>query len=155
MVGCWGLVLGTSLTWWAVRMGPGAPPAPALLTQVISRSQTAEAPTEAPLHGGDHGGFGSAEPPEGAGQAAAPPPSSTRAPQRPIASSVQKRTAFQAGDDPVRALRVPVLGSLLTVQKARQRPAHRDTQRAGRPRGAPGKSARSHTRAGPSQQARG
>ena len=37
MAGCCGLVLGTSLTWWAVRTDPVAPPIPELLvSRVVS-----------------------------------------------------------------------------------------------------------------------
>ena len=92
--------------------------------------------------------FGSAEPLEEAEQTAGPPTSSTSAPQMPMGQSVDKRTAFQAGNDPARTLLVPARGSQLTAQKERQLPAHRYTQRSGRPRGAPGKSSRSHTRGG-------
>ena len=155
LIGCCSLVLGTSLAGWVLQRGPAAPPAPALLTRAISLPRTPDVPTEAPLRGDSLEGFGSAEPPEGTGHAAPLPTSGPSAPQMPLGPSVDKRTAFQAGDDPAHASLVPAPVSQLTVQKERQLPGHRSTQRAGRPRGAPGKSSRSHTRAGTSPQAPG
>jgi len=153
ILGCWGLVLGASLVWW---VAPLDPPAPALrLSQAVSLPQPPDVPTAAPRRGDDHRGFESAATPERAGQAAGPPTSSTSVPQMPRGQSVDKRTAFQAGDDPARTLLVPAPGSQLTAQKARQFPVHRYSQRSGRPRGAPGKPSRTHPRGGTSQQAPG
>ena len=85
---------------WSGILGPGVadeshlvggtnrcrePPAPAPALEGGSPDLgPAKAPTEARRrsHGGDHGGFGSAEPPEGAGQAAAPPQGPARARHR-------------------------------------------------------------------------
>jgi hypothetical protein len=156
MTGCAGLVLGTGLVWWVVRTGPAASPTLALLvSRVVSPASRAPGmPAEVPIYGDHHAGFGSAEPPEAAAPATGPPESSTSAPQMPMESSVDRHTASPAGDDPERAL-LPAPVPHLTAHKERQPLPHRPTQRAGRPRGTPGKSARPHNRLGTAQQAPG
>ena len=60
MVGCGGLVLGTSLAWWTVRTGPAAPPTLELLvSRVVSvPPRVPSVSTETPMDGDHHGGFG-------------------------------------------------------------------------------------------------
>jgi hypothetical protein len=156
MAGCWGLVVGTSLAWWAIRTGPWAPRTPVLLvSRAVSPSRAPGVPTEEAPRGGDqHGGFGSIEPQEKAGHAAGLPEPSASASQMPTGQSEDRGTASQAGDGPERVL-VSAPVQRLTAQKERQLPVHRHTQRSGRPRGAPGKPSRSHTRLGTHQQAPG
>lgn len=147
MGGCCGLVLGTSLTWWAVWTRPAAPPTPELLvSRVVSPPpRIPSVPTETPIRGEHHGGFGRAEPPE---------PSASE-PQMQTGPSVDRTRASQAGDDLERALLMPAPVQHLTAQKERQPPARKHLQRSGRPRGEPGKSSRPHPRPGTSQQAPG
>jgi hypothetical protein len=156
MIGCCGLVLGTSLTWWAMWTGPAVPPTPELLvSRLVSPPRTSSVPTETHIRGDHHGGFGRAEPPEPAVHAAEPPEPGAGAPQIHPGQSVDESTAAQAGDAPERARLMPAPAQHLTAQKERQPPARRHTQRAGRPRSEPGKPARAHTRPGTSQQAPG
>jgi|SoiMetStandDraft_2_1073263.scaffolds.fasta_scaffold61882_1 hypothetical protein len=156
IAGCCGLVVGTSLAWWAMRTGPRVPLTPALLvSRAVSLPRAPGVPTEAPRRGDQHRGFGKVESQEEAGHAASPPESSASAAQMQTGQSVDRSTASQVGDGPERALLVPAPVQRLTAQKERQPPVHRHTQRSGRPRGAPGKSSRPHTRLGTSQQAPG
>jgi hypothetical protein len=155
MVGCCGLVLGTSLAWWAMRTGPAAPPTPALLvSRAVSLPPRAPGvPNEAPIRGDHHAGFGRTEPQEAAETAAGPLEPSAIARQIQTEQAVDRHTASQAGDDPERALLMPASVQPLTAQKELQLPARRHTPRAGRPRA--GKSSRPHTKPGTSQQAPG
>jgi len=156
MAVCCGLVVGTSLAWWAIRMGPWAPHTPALLvSRAVSPSRAPGMPDEAPRRGDQHGGFRSIEPQEEAGHAAGLPEPSASAPQMPTGQSADRSTASQIGDGPEGALLVPAPVQRLTAQKERQPPIHRYTQRSGRPRGAPGKTSRPHARLGTNQQAPG
>jgi hypothetical protein len=154
MVGCCGLVLGTSLTWWAVRVGPTAPPVPAPLVPraVTPLPRAPGVPVEASGRLDHNGGFGRAERQEAAVHAAGPLESSTSAPQIQMEPSVARDTASQAGDDPERALLVPAPVRHFTAQKEHQPPAYRYTPRSGRPRAAPGKPSRPHTRPETGQQ---
>jgi hypothetical protein len=122
-------------------------PTPELLvSRVVSPPpSTPSVPTETPIRGDHQGGFGRAEPPE----------PSASAPRMPMEQSVDGSIATQAEDAPERTLLMLAPVQPLTVQKERQPPARRHTQRAGRPRGEPGKPSRSHTRLGTSQQAPG
>lgn len=157
MVGCCGLVLGTSLAWWVMRTGPAAPPTPGLLvSRAVSPAPSAPSiPAEALIHGDHYAGFGRVEPPEAAGPAAGPLESSTNASQMQTGPSVDRHTTSQAGDNSERVLLMPAPVQHLTAHKERQPHTHRPTQRSGRPRGAPGKSSRPPARLGTSQQAPG
>jgi hypothetical protein len=147
MVGCCGLVLGTCLTWWAVRTGPAAPSRPeVLVSRVVSTPpRVPSVPSETPRRGDQHGGFGSAEPLE----------PSVSAPQMQTRQSVDGSPASQTGDIPERTVFMPAPVQPLAVQKERQPAARRPTQRVGRSRGEPAKPSRSHTRLGTGQQAPG
>ena len=139
MLGCCGLVLGTSLAWWAARLVQRATHASAaavagrLPASALGRAHRGASPWRRPQRVRERCA------PEETEQAAGPPTSRTSAPQMPMGQSVDKRSAFQAGDDPARTLLVPAPGSQLTAQKERQLPVHRYSQRSGRPRGAPGR----------------
>jgi hypothetical protein len=156
MAGCCGLMLGSSLAWWAVQTRPAAPLTSVLMSRIVSPlSYTPGEPAEAPGRGNHPEGDGRAEPQEPVAHVASPLESSVSAPQMPTAPGVDSSTASQAGDDPEGALRIPVAGPPLSAPKVRHLPTHRLTQRSGRPRGEPGKSSRLRARPGTSQQAPG
>jgi hypothetical protein len=157
MVGCCALVLGTGLAWWAMQTGLAAPLTPVLLvSRVVSQlPYTPGVPAEAPGRVHHPGGGGRAEPQEPTGHVASPLEPSASAPQMQTGQGMDGNTTSQAGDDPERALRMPVFVPYLSAPKVRHLPTHKLTQRSGRPRGEPGKSSRLRARPGTSQQAPG
>jgi hypothetical protein len=157
MAGCCGLVLGTSLAWWAMQTGPAAPLTPVLLvSRVVSPlPDTPGVSGEAPGRGNHPWGDGRAEPQEPAVHVASPLEPSASAPQMQTGQGMDGNTTSQAGDAPERALRMPVFVPYLSAPKVRHLPTHKLTQRSGRPRGEPGKSSRLRARPGTSQQAPG
>ena len=156
MVGCCGLVLGTSLTWWAMWADPAASPTPGLLSHLITLpSHPPVVSTEAPLLSDYPGGVGRAAPLEPAVYTAEPPEPGVSAASRYTVSSVARQTAVQEGGAAVRVLRTPAPGAHLTVQKERQPPTRKPPERSGRPRREPGKTARPHIRPGANPQVPG
>lgn len=155
--GCCGLVLGASLAWWALRMGPAVPTIPeALVSRAIALlpGDTAVS-NETPRRVDRHGWFGSAEQQETAVRTASSPAPIDIAPQMLTEKGMDRSMAWQAGDNPERALPVSAPVPHLTARKERHPPARLHTQRSRRARGAPGKVTRSHTRPGPGQQVPG
>jgi hypothetical protein len=140
-----------------MQTGPAAPLTPVLLvSRVVSPlPDTPGVPGEAPGRGNHPGEDGRAAPPEPAVHVASPLEPSASAPQMQTGQGVDRSTASQAGDDPERALRMPVSVPSLSAPKVRPLPAHRLTQRSGRPRGEPGKSSRLRAKPGTNQQAPG
>jgi len=155
--GCCGLVLGTSLAWWALRTGPAVPTMPeALVSRTVSLLPSdTDMPNEAPRRVDHHGWFGSAETQEAAVRPASSPAPIDIAPQMLTGQAVERSIAFQAGDNPERALPVSAPVPHLTARKAPHPPDRLHTQRSRRTRGAPGKVTRFHTRPGPRHQAPG
>jgi hypothetical protein len=150
-------VLGTGFAWWAMQTGLAAPLMPVLLVSRVASqlSYTPGVPAEAPGRVHHPGGGGRTEPQEPTGHVASPLEPSPSASQLQTGQGVDGSTASQAGDDPERALRMPVFVPYLSAPKVRHLPTHKLTQRSGRPRGEPGKSSRLRARPGTSQQAPG
>jgi hypothetical protein len=156
MVGCWGLVLGTSLVWWAMWTDQAASPTPGLLSRLVApQSHPSVISTEASLHSDHPGGVEGAAPLEPAVHTTVPPELSASTAPRYTGSSVDRQTAAPEGSAVARVLRTPAPGAHLTVQKERQLPIRRPPERSGRPRREPGKTARPHIRPGPSPQVPG
>lgn len=155
--GCCGLVLGTSVVWWALRTDPAVPSMPEVrMSRTVSLlPRDTDVSNAAPRRVDHHGGFGSAEKQEAALRPASSPAPMDIARQILTGKAVERNMAFQAGDNPERALQVSAPVPHLTAQKERHPPARLHTQRSRRTRGAPGKGTRLHTRPGSGQQAPG
>ena len=151
-----GLVLGTSLVWWAWQTGPAVPSIPEMLVSraIAPLPGDTDVPNETPIRVDHHGWFGNAKEQETAVRTASSPAPIDIAPQMPMGKAVDRSIAWQAGDNSERALLASAPVPHLTVRKERHPPARLHTHRPRRTRGAPGKVTRFHTRPGPGPQTR-
>lgn len=155
--GCCGLVLGTSLAWWAWRTGPAVPTIPEVLVSraIALLPSDTDVPNATPRRVDHHGWFGSAEQQETAVRTASSLTPIDIAPQMSMGQAVDRSIAWQTGDNLERALPVSAPVPYLTAWKERHPPVRLRTHRSRHARGAPKKVTRSHTRPGPGQQAPG
>jgi hypothetical protein len=143
MVGWCGLVLGASLAWWAAQTGPAAPPSPAVLvSRAVSPPSDSGGPPEALIRIDHHGWSGQAESHGAVVRATDLPEPMDTVPPMPPGTTGGRSMAPQAKEELERTLPGPLPVPRLTAQKERHPPAHKHTQRAERPRGAPGKATR-------------